>query len=508
MPSLFRALTGRAEPARSEALPLSLDEWVQSFSFGGLGYSFAPTQTLGGDREEIEASFAGYVEAAYKRNGVVFACMLVRLLLFSEARFQFRRLSNGRPGNLFGTSDLQLLETPWPNATTGDLLTRTIQDADLGGNSYWTRRAPTRPGGRPSLKRLRPDWVTIVAGSQSDSELDAELIGYLYHPGGRGSGTDPVALLPENVAHFAPIPDPEASYRGMSWLTPIVREVLADGAATTHKQQFFENGATPNMVVKLGPEVSSPEVFEKWVDVIEDRHAGVANAYRTLYLAAGQESTVVGSHPEQIDFKVTQGAGETRIAAAAGVPPVIVGLSEGLQSATYSNYGQARRRLADGTMRPLWRNVAGSLATLVTVPAGAELWYDDRDIPFLQEDRKDAAAIQQTQAQTIRTLVDAGYEPDSVIAAVAAEDWDKLSHSGMFSVQLHPAGTEKGDVLVGTPQPINGNGGTAPADAGANSARVITISVRAADLPRFIADPPAGWVVTAVEPPAAELATT
>jgi phage portal protein BeeE len=55
---------------------------------------------------------------------------------------------------------------------------------------------------------------------------------------------------------------------------------------------------------------------------------------------------------------VTQGAGETRIAAAAGVPPVIVGLSEGLQAATYSNYSQARRRFADGTMRPLWRNAA------------------------------------------------------------------------------------------------------------------------------------------------------
>ena len=114
-------------------------------------------------------------------------------------------------------------------------------------------------------------------------------------------------------------------------------------------------------------------------------------AYKTMYLAGGADVTIVGSDLKQLDFKLTQGAGETRIAAAAGVPPIIVGLSEGLQAATYSNYGQARRRFSDLTMRPLWGNVVGSLATIVPVPGGAELWYDDRDIPFLAEDRKDEA---------------------------------------------------------------------------------------------------------------------
>jgi hypothetical protein len=154
-----------------------------------------------------------------------------------------------------------------------------------------------------------------------------------------------------------------------------------------------------------------------------EQHAGILNAYKTLYLGAGSTAQVVGADMKQIDFKVTQGAGETRIAAAAGVPPVIVGLSEGLQAATYSNYSQARRRFADGTIRPLWRNIAGSLATLVDVPAGAELWYDDRDIPFLQEDQKDAAEIQGRESQTIKTLIDAGYTPDSVVLAVESGNW-------------------------------------------------------------------------------------
>jgi hypothetical protein len=147
-----------------------------------------------------------------------------------------------------------------------------------------------------------------------------------------------------------------------------------------------------------------------------DRHVrgvlpGALNAYKTLYLGGGADVKVIGTDLKQIDFKVTQGAGETRIAAAAGVPPIIVGLSEGLESATYSNYGQARRRFADGTMRPLWRNAAGSLARIMEMPGDSELWYDDRDIPFLQEDMKDEAEIQQLQSAAIRQLVDAGFKP-------------------------------------------------------------------------------------------------
>ena len=69
----------------------------------------------------------------------------------------------------------------------------------------------------------------------------------------------------------------------------------------------------------------------------------------------------IGQSFEDLEVKATQGAGETRIAACAGVPPVIVGLSEGLSSATYSNYSQARRRLVDGTMRPLWRFFASAM---------------------------------------------------------------------------------------------------------------------------------------------------
>jgi len=120
------------------------------------------------------------------------------------------------------------------------------------------------------------------------------------------------------------------------------------------------------------------------------------------------------------------------------VPPVIVGLSEGLQAATYSNYGQARRRFADNTMRPLWRNMAGSLEDIVPAPSGSRLWYDDRDIQALAEDKKDLAEVRTLAAQQIGRLLDAGWESESVKEAVMTGDWSRLVHTGLFSVQLQP----------------------------------------------------------------------
>jgi phage portal protein BeeE len=314
-----------------------------------------------------------------------------------------------------------------------------IQHADLAGNAFVARRGER-------LMVLRPDWVTIVAGNTADAEAsiwdpDTELIGYIYQPGGPGTQEAPILFTPDEVAHFAPIPDPEARFRGMSWLTPVIRELMADKAMTEHRLAFFENAATPNLVVKL--DVPDLEKFKKWIQTFRDDHEGATNAYKTLYLGAGADATVVGKDLQQIDFKVVQGAGETRIAAAAGVPPVIVGLSEGLAAATYSNYGQARRRFNDGTMWPLWQDVAESLETIINVPGGAELCVDGDCIPALREDQADAATIQATQAQTIKALTDAGYEWNSVVQAVTGEDFTQLAHTGLYSVQLQPPGTQE-----------------------------------------------------------------
>lgn len=398
-------------------------------------YVIVQPSNYGDPRREVPAnSFDQFVRGAYQANGVIFAVILARLLLFSEARFQWRRVRYGRTGELFGTQELSILEKPWPNGTTGELLTRMEQDVSLAGNFYCVREGADR------LRRLRPDWVEIVLTAPPDEAVQTDVAGYAYYPGGRYSGkADAEYYLPDEMCHWSPIPDPLAQYRGMSWVSPVIREIEADQAATAHKGKFFTNGARPGLVVSMKESVTAKQ-FTDFMATMNAAHQGVDNAYKTLYVGGGADVTVAGADLKQLDFRATQGAGETRICAAGGVPPIIVGLSEGLASATYSNYGMARRKFGDHWARPQWRSACAALGNILDVPSSAELWFDTDDIAFLREDQKDAASIQQTKASTIRQLLDAGFDPDSVVASVDADDRRLLKHTGLYSVQLQEPG--------------------------------------------------------------------
>jgi phage portal protein BeeE len=413
---------------------MTMQDWYEMMSYGGLSY-LAGAQSATVDTETIENSFTGYINSLYKSNGIVFALMEARRSVFSEARFQFQRIRNGRPGDLFGSPALGLLEHPWPNCTTGELLSRAIQDVDLSGNHYVVRE----PG---RLRRLRPDWVQIVLTAPPDTAVQSDIAGYAYWPGGIHNG-EPKLYFPEEIAHWCPIPDPDAQYRGMSWLTPVLREIQADKEATIHKGKFYANAATPKLAVSLKENVTKAQ-FMEFMDAFEAANGGVENAYKTIYLGGGADVNMVGANMVQMDFKNVQGAGETRIASAAGVPPVVVGFSEGMQGSSLNsgNYKSAKESFGDRTMRPLWRSVSAAYQSIIPMPSGsnARLWYDDRDIAFLRTDRLEAARIQTERMSNLVKVITAGFTPESSVAAVNADDLTMLEHSGLVSVQLLPPG--------------------------------------------------------------------
>lgn len=413
--------------------------------FQGQLYQPYMTTSIGEKAEPILENFLGYVQGAYKSNGVVFGISMARMLLFSDVRFKFRRLGTVGGGNdLFGNPDLRLLERPWPGGTTQQLLTRAEQDVTTAGTFFL---AKSDDGQR--LLRRRPDWMEFILDAPPDIAVESNVIGYKYTVGGPKSGGQSRLYLAQQYdgdglaecIHWSPIPDPEACYRGMSWLSPVVKEILADRAATAHKLKFFENAATPNLAIAL-KETVTVEQFRQFMTDMNDASVGVENAYKNLYLGGGADVTVIGANMQQMTFKETQGAGETRMCVAGRVPPIIVGVSEGLSSATYSNYSQARRAFGDTFGRPQWKSFAGAVAPLINEPVDAELWYDVRDVAFLREDSADLAANLSTNMATINAAVASGWTPESAKAAVLAEDLDQLVHSGLMSVQLQPPGAD------------------------------------------------------------------
>ena len=431
----------------------SIDTWLGDFlipavnqfgygSLNGLQTSMPHMRVT-----EIMATLDSY-SAALRRCPPAFAAQMVRALVLSQAKFTFRnRGSSGKQRKTFGTRDLAPLERPWTNGTTGQMLATMEWHAGLAGNAYVTNRTAGR------LRVLRPDWVAVVYGSQQEPEdaataLDGEVIGYAYANGGlsapgngalTGYANRVEILLPDEVAHWSPIPDPQGGGIGMSWVTPAVRDVQMDEAATQHKIAFFRNNATPNLVVKGIPAATQSQ-FDELVAMMEATHAGVANAYKTLYLTAGADATVIGSNFKDMDLKNIQGGTETRISFLSRVPAAVLGISEGLQGSSLNagNFGMSRRIFADTWIYPTLQDLSAALAPMVNVPSDADLWFDTSDMPILREDARDAADIEMVKQTTIVGYVREGFTPESAVAAVNAQDITLLKHSGLTSVQLQP----------------------------------------------------------------------
>ncbi len=89
-------------------------------------------------------------------------------------------------------------------------------------------------------------------------------------------------------------------------------------------------------------------------------------------------------------------------------------------------------------MRPLWGDWASALEVIVPAPGGSRLWYDDRDIAFLREDKADAANILYVKSEAINKLFMSGFDPESIVEAIESGDLSLLEHTGLPSVQLQP----------------------------------------------------------------------
>lgn len=407
-------------------------------------------QTYGTPNAEVsltrfqELAQNAYGGGGFTGNSVIFALIDRRASLFSEATFKFRDLATKR---LFGTADLAKLEHPWPGGDTGDLLTRMEQDVSLAGNAF------IRDTG-DGLERLRPDWVTIVSevtGIAGDTFGQVRrVVGYFYDPV-NDTDREPDYYPVAEVAHWAPTPDPLANFRGMSWMTPVIREITGDIRMSEYREAFFRNAATPNIVIRYSQKMA-PERVERLRTAIQARHTGPDGAFGTMVLDEGADLTVVGADLGKIGFADVQAAAENRIAAASGVPAIVAGLREGLQTVQIGMYSEAVRAFADLKIRPNWRSACAALEKLVNVPPNAQLWYDASDVSALQAGEQDRSNAAWLQTRAITALVMQGFEPDSVVKAVTSGDFSLLVHTGLVSVQVQP-GAQPPSPVANQPTP-------------------------------------------------------
>lgn len=428
---LLDAITGRTA---ANAANVEQRHSLGSFLFNGNNYIFGAP---GSKPDQVDRGFVSYVQNIHDKHGVVAAAVATRALLLSQVRFKFRRVD----GSLYGTPALAPLERPGIY-TRPELLSRLEHDVSYSGTALVGRRGD-------ELFRLAPDRTTFILGSDSDPTwqgdemrppYDAKVIGLSYRP---VDGAAPTLFFDGEFAVWAPDPDPVYFWRGTSWVTSVMREILIDGQVTDHESKFFEKAATPGLVFMMDPS-RTPDEIKAYSEVVNDKFAGVENSYKNMFLGGATDVKVVGSSMTDLGLGELQGTFENRVAVRSRIPAVVLGTKEALSGSSLNagNYSAARRMLADGWFTPTVDNLCAALESVVPPPRdGSELGFDPARVLFLQEDQKDAADIQQTQAVAMRQLVEAGFEPSTVVEALISGDMSKLTHTGNVSVQLQPPGS-------------------------------------------------------------------
>ena len=444
------------------------------------------TTTYGSpDREAVLPQLAGWAQQANGSDSPVFSAILVRMMLLAEAQFQFQAKDDK---HLYGNTSLATLEHPFgPDSTSGELIARCEQDGSVAGNAYiWN--VP----GEDLLVRLRPDWTTIISelvqvpgGGQYRKKL-----GYWTEPPksvlGQGGGQFYPA---DEVAHWAPIPDPQAEFRGMSWLTPVMRDIQADDAMTRYKIRYLQNNATPNLVIKYAQKLQ-PATVDSIRDRMTARYGGPDNAGKTLVLDQGADLTLAGNSLTEMDFSNVSVDGVQRILAPSGVPGLLIGL-EPIKGAGKS-YQEVIRRFGDLTLRPLWRSLCAALEPLVPdVPAGSRLWVDTSDIAALQDGEQVRAQVTLIRAQALLALEQAGYDRMSAVKAIEAGDMGQLEEAevpppppnqpvqhllpqpGQPGATADPLPPTLPRLPVGSTSPGDGGNGTRPTPRPASARRAL-----------------------------------
>lgn len=444
---LFPKLEDRSIPVQWSGLD-------DNFAF--LNYGSVSGRAVNSEGPPVD--FDLFAEKFYKSSAVVFAVAQTRSRPFSEITFKWRPMdAHNVAYSLFGTKELSILENPWPMASTRDLLVRALQDVDIAGNFFAVREMGA--DGKPRIRRLRPDWVDIILSADPRVATSADVIGYQYYPGGGTAA--PEIYLPEEMCHWAPIPDPSAHYRGMTWLTPALNDVMVEKETNRHKVSFFKRGAILSTMIVFPPGMGSDEA-QTYKDRFESKYGGMMNSGRPMYIGGGIDVKVLETDFSKLDMKSIVGMAETHIAIAAGTHATVVGLSEGMEGSSLmqGNYQVANRGFVNSTMRYLWGSFCGAIEHLVDPPrsrgkrSGAiKLWYSDADVSILNDDREERANIQGKSAQTLNNLIVSGWTPESAKEFIITDNPDVLVDSGYRSVQLYKP-------VEGDPDDTSGNSKT------------------------------------------------
>jgi HK97 family phage portal protein len=293
--------------------------------------------------------YSALVSEGFLKNSAVSACVAALAFAFPEPPMI---VSNAADADLNNHPLQQLIRRPNPQCGEAELMQIIANYLAIGGNCYLYK---ARAGGR--VKELWP-FSSGQMWSEAPAGIGDVIKWYLYRKPNGTTERIPAA----DIVHLKwPVIDPYAPYLGLSPMIGVLREIDTDNELTTYLKAVIQNDAAPRTVLAF-PDgtILTPQDQELLAAQFGIRHGGDRRGGVSI-VTGGAEITRMAMNLQELTFDTLRAVPESRIAAAYRTPPIIAGLTVGLEHATYSNIEQASKDYTNRLLVPLWRMTAGEL---------------------------------------------------------------------------------------------------------------------------------------------------
>lgn len=359
------------------------------------------------DYGNAQGSYASFAADGYNANAIVNAA--IREIASSVSMPEYRMMRELPDG---GTEKIKnelsyVLDYPNESQEQAEFIELLTVHLMVSGNGY-VMRVRNGSGRIVALRLLRPDRVQIKIGS------DGLVAYYEYQLDGRTFD-----IRSEDVAHIK-LPNPMDDVYGLSPLQVVARYINLDTSIATFMRAYFSNAGVPAGILKVNRRITSQQEADAARTKWRSSFSGPRGWHGIAVLDEDAEYQQVAPNIKEMDTSAITIQTETRICAAFGVPPILLGLKSGLDSSTYSNYEQARSAFWDETVSPLIHRLEGFLERVLEIPetqdGEIEIVADMGDVRAYQEDTDAVSRRTTEQYQAgIITLNEArgvlGYDP-------------------------------------------------------------------------------------------------
>ncbi|GAA2209329.1 hypothetical protein GCM10009850_047870 [Nonomuraea monospora] len=322
----------------------------------------------------------------------------------------WRKAASGKPEDRVEVTRhlaLDVLNRPNPFMTRQEFIETFQQHLDLTGEGWWVIGRDPRATFPMELWPLRPDRMEPVP------DPTKFLAGYVYF----GPDGEKVPLDLNQVIQLR-MPNPLDPYRGMGPVQSILTDLDSTRYSAEWNRNFFANSAEPGGIIEVDRRLGDDE-FDELRERWNEQHRGIANAHRVAILEQGKW---VDRKFTQRDMQFTELRNVSReiIREAFGFPKSMLGTVDDVNRA---NAEAGEVMFARWLVVPRLERIKAALNAeflplFGSTSQGVEFDFDD-PIPM---DREMVNAERDSRAGAAKLLVEAGFEPKGVLAAVGLPD--------------------------------------------------------------------------------------